>query len=515
MRETLVQHTTNAVVTGTVREDTFAGRPHLVVPIVAVREMVLGGDGGEFLPAEEIENSVGRGLWEGRPVTIGHPKLNGQPVTAGRRDAAERFEVGRLFSTEHVGDRLRGEVWIDLGRAEEVEGGREAVRLAREASPGRPLLEVSTSYWASREPKTGRHDGIRFSAIQRDLDPDHLALLPGGKGKCSIGDGCGGPRLNDELEENVDQGKLEKATRAIANVLRSLFTAQDGEESAESRLERIRRAVTERFGDEEGFTFVEATFDNRVIFEREIPGNDETGVFAIDLEEDEETGEVTFTGEPREVKKVVTFEPVENTAPEADEEETMDREELITALAENEGLPFDREDLEGFEDERLTALEALVAEGSEETAGGEEEEPGGGEKPKVGGEEETGGTGDEPVTLSREEADYLRALRENGTDPEAIGRMLAEHKARAEAEEAEREKLVKALAANEACPFDEDDLADFDLPKLKKLEDGFRARTYLGRGGPRGRKANEGESYFDRAPTTPAIVTRKPAKNGA
>lgn len=195
----------HGALSGLVREEEFAGRNHLVAPVVMVREMVLDqGDHGEFLPAEEIERSVDMALWEGRPITIGHPQENGRFQSAGELEAAEKLEVGRLRNVQAKSNgttKLAGEAWLDIEQAERLEQGREVLATLRkfeEASvpdSARPL-EVSTGYWAELEREGGTFNGSRYAGIQRAMIPDHLALLPNGVGKCSREDGCGMPRLN-------------------------------------------------------------------------------------------------------------------------------------------------------------------------------------------------------------------------------------------------------------------------------------------------------------------------------
>lgn len=192
----------HGALSGLVREDEFHGRDHLVAPVVMVREMVLDqGTHGELLPGEEIERSAELRLWEGRPVTIGHPE---EHFSAGELEASEQAEVGRLRNVEAVENgtvKLKGEAWIDVEQAERLPDGEEILETLRDYTQSdvpdsaRPL-EVSTGYLAQFEREGGVLGNERYAGIQRAIIPDHLALLPNGVGKCSREDGCGMPRLN-------------------------------------------------------------------------------------------------------------------------------------------------------------------------------------------------------------------------------------------------------------------------------------------------------------------------------
>lgn len=253
----LTRHTLALTLSGDVREDTFEGRPHLVAPVTAVREMVLGGDGGELLLAEEIQASAD--LWEGTLLTIGHPSTN-----ANQRHVAEAHGVGRLFNVTANGE-LRGEMWLDLTRTGDVEGAELAVEKLREgAENGEPTLEVSTAYLAALDPEGGVHDGTRYSGVQRGIVPEHLALLPDQTGKCSIEDGCGAPRRNVLATARTPDFSGTSSAEWSAPTLEDYVSALDlGDVEAVSDLtEEQAREITGRtlLGDPAAESFRDLSF---------------------------------------------------------------------------------------------------------------------------------------------------------------------------------------------------------------------------------------------------------------
>lgn len=181
-----------------IRQETFEGRPHLIVPVVALVEGVhVGSRGSAFYPGEEIGKYVD--AWNGIPLPVFHPEEYEMNVSANTPQLIEERSVGRLFnaSFDPDGSKLKGELWIDIGKAEKISPAvLSLIRSNRH-------LEVSTALWSDGDGTPGQWRGEEFDATVRNYRPDHLALLPGGEGACSWADGCG-VRVND-----IGGGKFE------------------------------------------------------------------------------------------------------------------------------------------------------------------------------------------------------------------------------------------------------------------------------------------------------------------
>lgn len=173
--------------TATVREDTFDGRPFLVAPVVCVKAGVLNG---ELLQADAISIKG----WNNRPVVLTHPiNDQGAPISANSKQVLETMVFGTLLNCALVDNGLSGELWVDLGKAEQL--GGDAQLCVDRLKAGEPI-EVSTGYWCDVEAKAGKFNGQSYSGVQHNLVPDHLALLPHDIGACSWETGCGAPRVN-------------------------------------------------------------------------------------------------------------------------------------------------------------------------------------------------------------------------------------------------------------------------------------------------------------------------------
>lgn len=219
------------VATDEVRMDTFDGEDYVVAPVVAVQEAVLKG---QLLPEGEIQRASAS--FAGRPLPVNHPKDGDEYVSANTTERLSALSVGSFFGQGGTdaprvkNSQLAGEIWVGVEKSNRLaknspERGlplavlathldadvasnlsaklsdqlnQMAVNVARlRANDDQPdaMLEVSTAYWFDPEPKSGVYNGESYDGVQRNLKPDHLALLPRMEGECSVEDGCGAPRL--------------------------------------------------------------------------------------------------------------------------------------------------------------------------------------------------------------------------------------------------------------------------------------------------------------------------------
>ena len=160
------------------RRETFRGKEHLVVPLVMLRQTVVNG---AFVPLAELKPQG----WNGVPVTIGHPEVNGALVSANAPQVIEQWQIGTIFNAKVEGDKLKAEAWIDVEAANAKRPG------IIDMLEGGESMDVSTGYFATGTPERGTFNSKRYTEVHTDLKPDHLALLPDEAGACSWEDGCG------------------------------------------------------------------------------------------------------------------------------------------------------------------------------------------------------------------------------------------------------------------------------------------------------------------------------------
>jgi hypothetical protein len=450
-----------------IRTEKFGDTDHRVIPVVALIEGVLQCatcPEPEFAPASEFGKTVE--AWNGRPVTINHPKRNGQFVSANIPSVFENEVIGILFNTQLDGDKLKTEAWIDA----ELERAKPIIELLESGD----TIEVSTGYFADIVPMPGKFNGESFSFIQSDVKPDHLAILTDSIGACSVEMGCGAPRLNCEgcdgtcnpCNELVDRKK--SFTKRLKQFMRVNADLSDMD-----RRRALSSALDKKEPDE--FFFINAVFDNFFIYERGFDSTLLKRTFTV-----EEDGSITLGEEVEEVRPETNFIPVKVNK----KENVMSKKDKVNALIANEASQFDEKDrdwLMTFEDDHLDKLAPKVI------------EPEPSPEPIEAGEED-GGEGEEtPQT----EEEFIETAP--GDMKEVLAESLQMHRQ-------ERNELIKSLLENKDCVFSEDELKGMNLGQLKKLEKLAGVEVnYGGRGGPRTVTANE-----DRfAPTPPQAFPLK------
>ena len=197
---------------GTTRYETDAtGKEYIVAPVVMLVPGVHNGsDGPLFYPPEEL--AANPAAWDGKPVTVGHPP-------GGRAyNPANTPTVGRVRNARFAGGKLRAEAWLDTDalvyHTEELYNALE--------SGG--TVEVSTGLYTENEHNPGTAPcGVPYTYVARNYQPDHLAILLGQQGACSIAAGCGMPVANanttnkDKPMKHGDDGGLPLPTMNFGN----------------------------------------------------------------------------------------------------------------------------------------------------------------------------------------------------------------------------------------------------------------------------------------------------------
>lgn len=351
----------NVVQTSQATRQPMDGREHLVVPVVAMKEGVMKG---MLYPADEIRTNAS--AWNGVPVPVRHPVVDGKFVSANTPQYEETINIGRFFNANADQDgTLKGEIWVDVEKANRL-GYSEVV----ERLDAGQTLEVSTGLFNSREHKSGFFDSKTYSGIVRNIKPDHLAFTMEEKGACSIEDGCGagtGITANCGDKEceacsakaTANQSVIGKAVRAIEGALTTLIQKGDVQANvahSDIRLQ-LNNVLESEAGDNE-YSYVEDVFDDYFVYERDgkLYRRDYTeanGVVSVSSEKTEVIRETVYR----------TASPITgNNATNPNQEDSiMNRDELVAnviADASNSFSDADKETLMKLEDKALQALQS-------------------------------------------------------------------------------------------------------------------------------------------------------------
>jgi hypothetical protein len=284
-----------------VRTETHQGKRHIVVPAVMLVEGVHSGSHGPLLHLAEEMNKF-PAAWDGIPVCVRHPTRGGTYVPANSPDVIDSEAVGRVYNTHFEGGKLKAELWLD----EELLRARSPLALGY-ILQGRPL-EISTGAFSEEHQATGQWNGESYTAIARNYHPDHLALLPGGRGACSWQDGCG-VRINEEgggIVNHEDALAVKKFTLDGKGILLVQLSADQGFRSTMQAIQ----AKLDRMDDDTKLHFLTEVFDAEFIYEvkpRTEGGLGANGVMYRRSYQVKGDGSIEFTGEPNEVRREVNY----------------------------------------------------------------------------------------------------------------------------------------------------------------------------------------------------------------
>ena len=443
---------TSQVKIANTREETLMGRNHLVVPVVALTEMVLqssSSDVPELALAEEFgANPL---AWNGRPIVVNHPELKGEKVSASLPDVVDKEKIGEIYNTVLDDKKLKLEAWIDLERAEEL-GGIISETVER-LQNGEEVIEVSTGLFSNVEEKSGQFNGKEYEGVWRNVVPDHLAILSEATGACSIEDGCGAPRANvaaascscPDQDDPAAAKSLFAKVRDKWNIFRIAGTGMTNE----AKRSFLSAAIREKLGS--NWVWLMAVYEDTVVFETD------NGLFELGYSMSDTT--VTFSeDEPAPVVAQVDFVPPLTVNEEGSL--AMDKDAFIDELITNESNEFKEEDKVWLKNLEEGHLKKFTPSAKAEVI------------PDEGEPKDDEGDEPAPVTLEQYIADA----------PAEVSAVLSEG---IRLQEEKRSALVTGVIANEKNSFTKEQLEEMNTPTLENLAKLAGSEDYSGRGAPR------------------------------
>lgn len=432
MTDALIVHQLSSIGAQTSRQ-TLNGREYLVAPMVAIVGGVLNG---ELVPTDEIGKFPE--AWNGIPVPLGHPTQRGAFISANSPEIVESQCVGRFWNARMDGDKLIGELWLDIEKAKGM--GGDALKALERLENGEPT-EVSTAYFRELEANRGTFNGEGYVGIARNLRPDHVALLLNQPGACSWKDGCGCPRVNADEKDKA------------MTVLKVNY-----EISLDEQRSQVYTAWSAMF-DPEGHSdmWVREVFADHVI----VHGPE--GLVSYPYERGENG--ITF-GAPVPVR--IVYEPVTN------------RQNIVynalRGLQSALGFQTLTEEVE-MADTNIVGG-GVPPQGDAAPCGGCPDKAAVDETPQVNAAAQTPAPAAE---MPAEVADLVALARDLG-GAEALRSAIQTIQANAGQR---KNELVSEIRANERNAFSETELAAMPIDVLQKLAASLRPANYAGRGGVR------------------------------
>lgn len=315
-----------------IRKDSMEGREYTVVPMVMMKEGVLNGSLGPlFYPADEISKLPV--VWNGKPVLVYHPTVNGAGVSGCSPDIWTRQKIGVIMNTKYdeTNKTLKAEAWIDEERCKKVD------KRVWNAIEGEKTMELSTGLFTENEPvENGKHGDKQYSYIARNYKPDHLAVLPDQIGACSVKDGAG--FIRNELWA---QNKMVFNSVSFDDI--------------RSQLSNLIRAKYQRKGVNgiENYCYPETVYDDYVVFSCD--GKTMGQSYNVS-----KSGEVSLTGSAVEVRRKISYVDVSGKVVTGNSLSYSRKEKVAILINSGAFLRRDKEWLLEMDADKLNQLFASV-----------------------------------------------------------------------------------------------------------------------------------------------------------
>jgi hypothetical protein len=443
---------------GAVVRKRLEGRNHLVVPTVMILEGVHEGSQGPlYYGPDDMRESVT--LWDHKPVALFHPKDgNGKPVSACSPTALERHKLGVILNTKFedtTPPRLAAESWLDEGRLKALAPEVHAAVLRGD------VVEVSTGLFTDNEETPGDWNGEKYDAVARNFKPDHLAILPGMKGACSVQDGAG---------LGVNEANPGKALTVVREfVLNNRPTVN--ELSQEQKSSRLWSAVREKFGDG---AWPEETFTSYLIYRSK---DGDLYKVSYHFKDDE----AVIDDDSVKVERDVRYKPVTsgvNNEGLGDESDMKTKQQKVDALLANAKSGFKEDARASLMALPDATLDTIVANTDKATAEPAPVQPGtpAAQATTEGGKPVGGVSAEDAAARVQKEKEATQNQKISLEQlPEEVQKIVANAQSvlglvenAKQIVENERQRLITAITAN-SQQFTEDELKATDVKVLHQI----------------------------------------------
>lgn len=159
----------------TIRREKHNNRDHIVLPSYTLPANVVM-NGGLYTSAE-IDAHYQK--LDGTLAPLGHPRLDGEWVSAFSPDAINAYHVGAWNrNVKKSGNRVYVEKWLDVEVAKSSEGGRALLERVAAIERGEdvPPIHTSVAVFADQEPAPADAKGYEWVAKIHGIDHDAILL---------------------------------------------------------------------------------------------------------------------------------------------------------------------------------------------------------------------------------------------------------------------------------------------------------------------------------------------------
>ena len=469
------------------RVEKFEGKNNLIVPVTLIKP---GVHNGILYTEEELSKFVE--AWNGIPVPVFHPESNdGGAIPANSPDVIEKQCVGRIFNSFY-NDGVKGEIWFDIEKLKQVYP--ELLELIN----ANKMIEVSTGLFLDEKYEDGVWNDESYYIVGFNFRPDHLAVLPGTLGACSIQDGCGIRNNNEEDKKEMDNEEIiatlateetKKDKRKFFSLVSELTKKVFGVKTNKISHDDIRMSIQKNLEKKDVYPtdtdnysryhYLREVFDDHYIFE--VYHND--GSLKLYKQEYKKNdNDIEITDEPKEVEieyveilsknensTINNSKDIDKTKENEIEDINLNNnggdkdmccEEKVNALINNDATKFTKDDFDWLMTMEETQLDKMIPHEKKEEKKIEdnkeaEKKEDIKEEKKVEDKMEDNKEKKENITLDsliENSGEYKEMLKE-GLD------MYRQN----------RDGMIKKILENKANIFTEAELKEMPMEKIKKI----------------------------------------------
>lgn len=502
----------NKLKVGEYKYEIVGDETYLIVPGIIIVE---GVHNKYLYSAGELKRNYKD--WEGVLIPIFHPEgENGEFVSA---KSVKEECVGKFQNPSWDEDKkgIRGEFWLQRNKLTD--------EMIEEMINGN--MEVSTGLWATHDyDKSGEWNDEPYIAELSEIEPDHVALLPGHEGACSWADGCGirvninqnkGEEVNveilDDKEVKVKTMSNEEVFEKLDGISTKVVSASEDDNKWIKPFIKFMKSLSSKEGEqvkvnELSHDDVRYTIQGMLFEAFKTPDNETPSVYIRDVFDSyfvfeakgklykqnysvDSDDQLTLNGSVVEVKlkseyvelsksqESETDTSVKKANAEEDngeeeqinnkEELDMKKEELIKALIENKDAPFcedDKEFLNSKDEEALKTLNDKFVVDSNANPNSNTDEDKGGED-TASADVDTDVNVDTDVDIDKDDKPLTaEQYLEKSDMPDEVKKVLSDS---LKDREVKRTILVKRILDNKKNKFKEEELKSKDISELENI----------------------------------------------
>ncbi|BET97300.1 DUF2213 domain-containing protein [Xenorhabdus taiwanensis] len=312
--------------------ETIDGDEHVVIRgvVPVVDDVVMNGG---LYPASEINKSYKS--MEGKQVPYGHPKIDGQYISADTPRAVNQFHIGAWAeNVRKDGDKVVMDVKINRRFADSTNKGKEFLSRVDGVIAGNSSepIHVSTGLLLQREQNKGKSKGKAYTWVARNMQFDHIAVLPASEpGAATPEEGVGMFVNADGEQVEIEQVNLSDAANCTQEGLidkTKFFFSNASNFSFDDIYSALRAKLKATYPDDD-YPYAESVWPDKFIYYR----SGKTYQQKYFMNDD---GTAELVGEPIEVvRKPTEYEEVKTNT----EHDPM--KDLIINALKAKGKPTD------------------------------------------------------------------------------------------------------------------------------------------------------------------------------